>query len=83
MYNIMDASFPLAGVIGSVLLIVICSFFLTNIILAVLAESISDDYMEDECSQHNRELITKSIFRSLTQKKNKLDNDFAESKTAW
>ena len=48
MYNIMDTTFPLVGVIGCVLLVVLCGFFLKNIILAVLAESISEDDMDDE-----------------------------------
>jgi hypothetical protein len=58
MYNIMDASIPSVGVIGCVLVVVLCGFFLVNIILAVLAESISEDELVEENLKKHRDLVT-------------------------
>jgi len=40
MYNLEDAGHSTSGRIFSIVLVVVCSFFLLNVILAFLAESI-------------------------------------------
>jgi hypothetical protein len=47
MYNFMDAGMPWMGVMFCSLLVIICSFFLLNVILAVLSESINNVDLED------------------------------------
>ena len=43
MYNLMDASIPWMAILICVILVILCSFFMLNVILAVIADSISDD----------------------------------------
>ena len=43
MYNLTDATFPALSIFGCSSLVIICGFFLINIILAVLAESVSNN----------------------------------------
>jgi len=48
LYNMMDTGHPLMGVFICSSLVVLCAFFLLNVILAVLAESISEDDFEEK-----------------------------------
>jgi len=43
MYDLMDVSMPWLAILMCVSLVFICSFFMLNVILAVIADSISDD----------------------------------------
>ena len=43
MYNMTDATIPSLAIVGCITLVVICGLFLVNIILAVLAESVSNE----------------------------------------
>ena len=48
MYNMMDVNNPIMGIFISCSIVALCSFFLLNIILAVLAESISEEDLENK-----------------------------------
>ena len=48
MYNLTDATNPSLAIFGCTTLVVICGFFLVNIILAVLAESVSNENELDD-----------------------------------
>lgn len=47
MYNLMDTGMPWMAVIFCVAVVMICSFFLLNVILAILSESIHNVDLED------------------------------------
>ena len=64
MYNFMDTGMPWMGVMFCTLLVVICSFFLLNVILAVLSESISNVDLEDPEENKKKKAIASSMARA-------------------
>ena len=68
MYNLMDASRGWLAIAMCVSVVVLCGFFLVNILLAVLADSIANDELEDSVDIKRKELVSKSILRALHQK---------------
>ena len=68
MYNMMDTSQPVMGVFICISVVVLCAFFLLNVILAVLAESISEDDLEDKDEIKHKVAVSRSINRALAQK---------------
>jgi len=66
MYNLMDAGMPWMSVLFCVLLVVICSLFLLNVILAVLSESISNVDLEDP--EENKKNLAISLSMSRARK---------------
>ena len=62
MYNLMDASIPWMAILVCVVLVILCSFFMLNVILAVIADSISDDTdLEDKVTVLKNEAIIRSL----------------------
>jgi hypothetical protein len=63
MYNLMDTSLPWMAILTCVSLVILCSFFMINVILAVIVDSISDDTadMEDKILEANNYKISISI----------------------
>ena len=47
MYNMQDATMDWLAIFVCVSVVILCGFFLVNVILAVLADSISSDDLED------------------------------------
>jgi hypothetical protein len=64
MYNMMDATMDWLAIFVCVSVVILCGFFLVNVILAVLADSISSDELEDSVEIKKRSFITSSILRA-------------------
>lgn len=64
MYNMMDATMDWLAIFVCVSVVILCGFFLVNVILAVLADSISSDELEDSVEIKKRSSITSSILRA-------------------
>ena len=47
MYNMLDATMSWLAIFVCVSVVILCGFFLVNVILAILADSISTDELED------------------------------------
>jgi hypothetical protein len=72
MYNLMDASIPWMAILICVVLVILCAFFMLNVILAVIADSISDDgELEDKTTLLKNEAISRSIKHAVKLKKEK------------
>jgi hypothetical protein len=65
MYNLSDASRGWLAISMCCSVVVLCGFFMVNILLAVLADSISNDELEDTVEIKRKELVSKSILRAL------------------
>ena len=85
MYNLMDAGNPVVAIAFCVLIVAICSWFLLNIILAVLSEGIESVDDEDQSANEILVKTAKSIKRARLQKEKKfgksLDKSLDESKS--
>ena len=68
MYNLMDSNISWMAVIFSILLIMIGSFFLLNVILAVLAEALTNvDVIQQNAEAKQNEAINRSLERRRLQ----------------
>ena len=67
MYNLMDTGMPWMAVVYCSAVVLICSFFLLNVILAILSESIQNVDLEDPEENKKKEMIAKSINRAKQQ----------------
>ena len=69
MYDLQDSGQPFIASIFCVSIVVSCSYFLLNVILAVLAESIEETSKDDDLNQIKRKSeISKSLLRARAQK---------------
>ena len=64
MYNIMDATMSWLAIFVCVSVVIFCGFFLVNVILAVLSDSISTDELEDAGEVKRRTFISTAILRA-------------------
>jgi hypothetical protein len=64
MYNMLDATMSWLAIFVCVSVVILCGFFLVNVILAILADSISTDDLEDETEIIRRTYISSSILRA-------------------
>ena len=64
MYDLQDSGQPRIATIFCVSIIVSCSYFLLNVILAVLAESIEESAKEDLNEINKKSEISKSLLRA-------------------
>ena len=72
MYQLMDATMPWMAILMCVSLVFICSFFMLNVILAVIVDSISDDGELEDIELARKNLaISKSIKYAIRSKKEK------------
>jgi voltage-dependent calcium channel L type alpha-1D len=67
MYNLMDTGMPWMAVVFCITVVIVCSFFLLNVILAILSESIQNVDLEDPQENKRKEMIAKSINRARKQ----------------
>ena len=68
MYNMLDATMPWLVIFVCISVVIFCGFFLVNVILAVLSESISTDELEDAGEIKRRSFIQTAILRAQSQK---------------
>jgi hypothetical protein len=81
MYNLMDSDLVWMAVIFSVLLILIGSFFLLNVILAVLSEALDNaDQTATEYEDSLNKKITNSVKRSIKQGHEQWKNFIVDNK---
>ena len=66
MYNLMDATVPILAVTICCNLVILCAFFLLNIILAVLAETVNKGDAHDMQALAKDAATEKSIMRALS-----------------
>jgi hypothetical protein len=64
MYNLLDATMSWLAIFVCVSVVIFCGFFLVNVILAVLADSISTDELEDAGEIKRRSFISAAILRA-------------------
>ena len=64
MYNMLDATMSWLAIFVCVSVVILCGFFLVNVILAILADSISTDELEDAGEIKRRTLVTAAILRA-------------------
>jgi hypothetical protein len=68
MYNMMDARRGWLAVTMCTSVVILCANFLLNIILAILADEISRDDLEDSNEIKRKAQVSKSILRALNQR---------------
>ena len=72
---LVDSGHPWIARIFCVGIIISCSFFIMNVFLAVLAESIEEASKEDPYEIKRKDDISKSLLRARTQKQSFLGSD--------
>ena len=83
MYNLMDCSTPWLAVFMCVSLVILCSFFMLNVILAVIVDSMADDgELENRNVLEHNAAIAASIKHAQNVRKAKANQQFSTMKTS-
>ena len=67
LYNLMDSGMPWMAVVYCVTVVLVCSFFVLNVILAILSEGITSDELEDNDENDRKKSIATSMKRAKLQ----------------
>ena len=82
MYNLMDSSTPWLAIVMCVSLVILCSFFMLNVILAVIVDSMADDgELENRKMLEHNDALATSIKHAQDERKKKANLRLSHMKT--
>jgi hypothetical protein len=79
MTNLMDAGYSWVALLFSIVLVIVCSFFLLKIVLAFLAESIEKTDNESSDMHKNESIVDSLLMSRKFNAKNLSKDDIVES----